>query len=258
MTFLQNVLSTASLVVFLQISLIAQELVPIKVASDSVLVNDTLCVAVTASNFTEISGFQYAHNWQPGVLTFLNIKSSNLPGFNSTNFNSPVPGRLLVQWSSASLQGLSLDENELLYEICFKATFVSTTATIVTNGVGLPPAGEAGIYELTGLNLFASSINIPGYIYIYNNTSGTSSAISASTTPPFPNPFTNELHVTTPESEGLSFVLCDITGHEIQHTPIRAGNNTMSTSALPEGIYIWQIRQDGQVIQAGKVVKVRE
>lgn len=258
MIFFQNLLSTASLVVFLQISLTAQEFVPIKVASDSVLINDTLCVTVTASNFTEISGFQYAHNWQPGVLTFLNIKYSNLPGFNSTNFNSPVPGRLLVQWSSASLQGLTLDENELLYEICFKASYLSTTATVVTNGVGLPPAGEAGIYELTGLNLFANSINIPGYIYIYSNTSGTSTAASALTTPPFPNPFTNELHLKTPESEGLTFSLCDITGKEIQHTPIRAGNYTMSTSTMPEGIYVWQIRQDGQVIQAGKVVKARE
>lgn len=257
MTFLQNVLSTASMVVFLQISLTAQELVPIKVASDSVLVNDTLCVAVTASNFTQISGFQYAHNWQPGVLTFLHIKSSNLPGFNSTNLNSPVPGRLLVQWSNASLQGLTLDENEPLYEICFKSSFLSTTATVVTNGVGLPPAGEAGIYELTGLNLFASSINVPGYIYIYN-TSGTSTAASALTTPPFPNPFNHELHLTIPESESLTFVLCDIAGQEVQRTPIQAGNYSVSTHTLPEGIYVWQLRRDGQVIQAGKVVKINE
>lgn len=255
MKIIQKTLPTVLFIVLSHFFVSAQPYTPINVASDSVAIGDTLCVPVTVGNFIEILGFQYSHTWNPEVLSFTGIKASQV----SPDFFSPVPGKLVVLWSALTIyDDLTLPDGETLYYLCFMAGGKVDTAIVMTNGSVNPPASPAAIENYDGDNFFSASVNIPGIITVYSSISGAYTAASASTTPPFPNPFTNELHIKTPESEGLSFILCDITGHEIQHTPIRAGNNTMSTSALPEGIYVWQIRQDGQVIQAGKVVKTRE
>ncbi|MBN1339043.1 MAG: T9SS type A sorting domain-containing protein [Bacteroidales bacterium] len=71
----------------------------------------------------------------------------------------------------------------------------------------------------------------------------------------FPNPFSSFIQIKT-FRENLVFTLIGLNGRKaIERAVQRGGNNTMNTSGIPKGFYIYKISENNKVIQTGKLVK---
>ena len=81
----------------------------------------TVCVPITVKNFTKIEGGQGRITWNTALLQFTEIKvptTGGLPNFTVENFNTAVPGRVTVVWSSGV--PVTLNENTVIFELCYK------------------------------------------------------------------------------------------------------------------------------------------
>ena len=85
------------------------------------LPGQTVCVEVTANSFTDIFSFQYTINYDPTILDFTTINPIDLPA--DLLFAEPSAGNITVSWSDATLplDGVTLADGTVLYEICFMA-----------------------------------------------------------------------------------------------------------------------------------------
>jgi hypothetical protein len=72
-----------------------------------------------------------------------------------------------------------------------------------------------------------------------------------------PNPFNTELTVQLPALVGTSpeFVLYDLYGRVVKTARLTDFDNQIPVQDLPSGLYVWQLRWNGEVTQVGKVVK---
>lgn len=70
----------------------------------------------------------------------------------------------------------------------------------------------------------------------------------------FPNPFTNSLTVTSNNNQPATITIYDITSRKLLQQEF-INSITLSTSQLPKGIYLYQVRNKSGVINKGKVVK---
>ncbi|MCC7466229.1 MAG: PKD domain-containing protein [Saprospiraceae bacterium] len=72
-----------------------------------------------------------------------------------------------------------------------------------------------------------------------------------------PNPFGSTLSVQLPALVGVSpeFVLYDLYGRVVKTARLTDFDNHIPASELPAGLYVWQLRWNGEVTQVGKVVK---
>ena len=72
-----------------------------------------------------------------------------------------------------------------------------------------------------------------------------------------PNPFGSTLSIQLPALVGTSpeFVLYDLYGRVVKTARLTDFDNQIPASELPAGLYVWQLRWNGEVTQVGKVVK---
>lgn len=85
---------------------------------------ETICLELTASNFTQINGLQFSLNWNPQLLSFTGINQLDLPGLNASNFNTEpgvvAGGRASMVWIAPNIvTGVTLPDGEALFRICF-------------------------------------------------------------------------------------------------------------------------------------------
>lgn len=73
----------------------------------------------------------------------------------------------------------------------------------------------------------------------------------------WPNPFSSTLSVQLPALVGVSpeFVLYDLYGRVVKTARLTDFDNQIPAQDLPSGLYVWQLRWNGEVTQTGKVVK---
>ncbi|MCB0571902.1 MAG: gliding motility-associated C-terminal domain-containing protein [Phaeodactylibacter sp.] len=90
---------------------------------------DSFCVPVTAQNFTDVVGMAFTINYDPTKLQFQQVQNLNasLPGFTiDGNFGTPnsglSPGFVTVNYFNLSLDGITLPNDAVLFELCFVAT----------------------------------------------------------------------------------------------------------------------------------------
>lgn len=77
---------------------------------------------------------------------------------------------------------------------------------------------------------------------------------SKSKTQVFPNPFNENLKISTQENGVVYFY--DLSGKLVSTSMLMKGPNSINKSSLANGVYIYQIKnKDGQVISSGKVIK---
>ena len=69
----------------------------------------------------------------------------------------------------------------------------------------------------------------------------------------YPNPVGNELHVEA--SEPLAYTLYDLTGRAVASGRLRQGDNTVDTSALPQGLYMLRLANAQGAHRTVKVVR---
>lgn len=98
--------------------------VEISATSAATEVGESVCIPVTVENFQSILGMQLSMHWAPEVIRFDSISNINLPSVDSTNFGTPdelEPGTLTFSWADNTQNGISLPDDEVLFELCFTA-----------------------------------------------------------------------------------------------------------------------------------------
>lgn len=90
---------------------------------------DQFCVEVTVDNFTDVVGFAFTINYDPGNLQFQSVGNlnPNIPGFAvAANFGTPnsglSPGFITVNYFNNDLTGIDLPDGAVLFEMCFTET----------------------------------------------------------------------------------------------------------------------------------------
>ncbi len=79
------------------------------------------CLDLRVRDFTNIASFQYSLNWDATILGGASVQEFGLSDLTMANFNVSVPGMLRVGWDDTNLQGVTLPNNQLLFQICFDA-----------------------------------------------------------------------------------------------------------------------------------------
>lgn len=97
----------------------------------------TVCVPITVKNFKNIEGGQGQITWNPAILQYTEVKfpsTGGLPEFNSSNFNlnTVASGRVNFVWSSGTAK--SLDDNAVIFELCYKILGSSGVGCIDVRG----------------------------------------------------------------------------------------------------------------------------
>ncbi|MCP4120665.1 MAG: T9SS type B sorting domain-containing protein, partial [Bacteroidetes bacterium] len=83
-----------------------------------------ICVPVSVQGFTEIVSMQYSMSFNATLLQFESIQASGtLEDLSVSNFgtNNAGQGQLTLSWLQQALSGVSLNDNTVIYEVCFTA-----------------------------------------------------------------------------------------------------------------------------------------
>jgi gliding motility-associated-like protein len=104
-------------------------------ASDETVtgVGTQACVAITADNFTDILGVQFSLDYDPTKLEYASVGNFGIPGLNANVMGLPIPGGtsagdITVSWFDNSLNGVSVADGTVLFEVCFNALELGTHA----------------------------------------------------------------------------------------------------------------------------------
>ncbi len=83
--------------------------------------NSTVCVPYTVTNFTDIVSMQYVMNYDNSVLQFNSVMNINagITGMTPSSFNSSNPGTINFSWFDNTIQGVTVPNGTVAYEICF-------------------------------------------------------------------------------------------------------------------------------------------
>lgn len=83
---------------------------------------DTICMDVTASNFTDLVNAQFSLSWEPTHARFVEVTNLNPALAANANIGTAgsTSGSLTFQWDDAA--GLSLNDEEVLFTLCLEVT----------------------------------------------------------------------------------------------------------------------------------------
>ena len=95
---------------------------------------DMICLDVTADNFTDIIGLQFSMNYDPSELEFTSVGNFNLDGLSESLFGLPndggTPGNITLSWLDNSLEGVTVADGTVLFEVCFEVLGDNTTTDV--------------------------------------------------------------------------------------------------------------------------------
>jgi len=96
--------------------------VSMSIGNIAVDAGQNFCLPVRARNFTDVRSMSFSINYDASKLQFMNAANlnANLPGFTaSSSFSTPSNGIITVTWTGTV--GVSLPNNAVLFELCFRA-----------------------------------------------------------------------------------------------------------------------------------------
>ncbi len=151
-----------------QVCIIANPFI-MTVGNGTAAIGDTICVPVTAKNYTNIVAMQYTHSWNPSSLSLISIKNNILADSGNFSYNLQSPGQCIIFFEylfGSSSSGLSIPDSTVLYELCFVTSGTSTSVVVKTGGEGLAPSSPPSVENYLGQNVFLPNFNVSGTIYI--------------------------------------------------------------------------------------------
>jgi gliding motility-associated-like protein len=122
----------AGLLLLLSVSVSAQT-VTFSAANQTANQGQQICVPVSVTDFTNILGFQFSMNYNPNILQFNSIQNINLSSLDQNSFGTPGPnssvpaGSITVGWFSGNLQGVTVPNGTVIFEVCFTVTGSTNT-----------------------------------------------------------------------------------------------------------------------------------
>ena len=86
---------------------------------------------------------------------------------------------------------------------------------------------------------------------------GTSNINSINSKYLYPNPTSDQLHLSISDFNGSNYqlILIDILGQEVYYSPVKESETTHDISRLASGIYTWRLITDNTIISTGKLIK---
>jgi len=119
----------------------------VKIAGENMTVKsgEEFCMNIKADNFIDMVSMQYSTNWDSKLLEFKGVKNFQIKDLSKDQFGKPTnePNSIRLAWIAMDVQPVSLFNEALIYQICFKAIGKSGTSTQVTIS-DKPMAAEFG------------------------------------------------------------------------------------------------------------------
>jgi gliding motility-associated-like protein len=152
--------------------------VTIQGSSEITSQNDTVCVRISARNFTNIQSWQNDFKYDSSVLRFVGLRNPNpalrglstLPGINT---NVPVPGVIIFSWNLLSPPFVTVTDNTNLFELCFVAIgSPGKSSTICVSDTLTPIEIKDGAGSTLGFNNICGNVRIstPITVQVSNET----------------------------------------------------------------------------------------
>lgn len=172
-------------------------------------------------------------------------------GNSSTNLNINATWEIAEAVSGGSNVNLTLGWN-MSQE---NAGFVRNSAKVGHFTGGIWVEENSGI--ISGSNLYqitATGISTFSPFSVMNFSALGTTDFSKSKVQVFPNPFNDNLNISTLENGVVYFY--DTSGKLVSTSLLIKGNNQLQKSSLNKGVYIYQIKnKEGNVVSSGKVIK---
>jgi len=92
-----------------------------------------VCLEVRTHGFNDILGMQFSINYNASVLTFTNVAALNLNGLAIASFGTPSAGTITMTWNDPDVQGITLPNGTVIFELCFNVTGNTTSAVTFGN-----------------------------------------------------------------------------------------------------------------------------
>ncbi|MDX1665998.1 MAG: cohesin domain-containing protein [Saprospiraceae bacterium] len=124
---------------------------------------EEVCMSISASDFQNMLSMQYSLRWDPQVLSFRGIKNFNLPWLGQENFGTHRAGEgiLSVVWIDNSLQGVSKENGNALFELCFQVKGSSGSETPIRFVEQPTPFEAVNLQEqVVGINTVEGRIRV--------------------------------------------------------------------------------------------------
>lgn len=118
---------------------------------------EEVCVPMSVRDFVDIVSFQFSINYNANIMTFSGATNVTLDGL-SGNIREGSSGNISISWNEDNAEGISLDNNAVIAELCFQLNSEGTS-TLAISGAPTPieVVDEAG--SNTGENIGLTPTN---------------------------------------------------------------------------------------------------
>lgn len=154
--------------------------VVVKTSTHSIQASQSVCVGVTADNFTNLTTAKWTMKWDSTILRYASLSNLNTTlglstGTNFVTTSAVANGRLSFNWSSATAQ--TVPTGDTLYKVCFTAIGAGGTSTTVSTLT----AGSEILRSSSGVSVAASISPSNGTVSITSTTTSGNPSFSGST-----------------------------------------------------------------------------
>ena len=82
-----------------------------------------ICIQIEVQEFDDVQDMAFTLIWETGVLQYNGVQGFGLPGLSAANFDeaNTLFGALCVDWSAMAVDGETLPDGSVLFEVCFTA-----------------------------------------------------------------------------------------------------------------------------------------
>ena len=124
---------------------------------------ELVCLDVQTANFNALLSMQYSVKWDPALLQFKSVQGFRLPGLGPEDFGAhrTAEGILTAVWIDENLQGITVNDGDTVYQICFQAIGASGQRAEVNLSDGPTPFEVVNLKEeVVGLEGVAGRVTI--------------------------------------------------------------------------------------------------
>ena len=85
-------------------------------------VGEVRCLEIVVDDFTDLLSVDYDIEYDPAVLTWVNVSNVRLPGLSAASFTEPTPGVIRLSWTApgAPVIGEDFPDFQAIAELCFQ------------------------------------------------------------------------------------------------------------------------------------------
>ena len=208
---------------------------------------ETVTIAFKTNGFEHIAGLQYSIDFDKKAMQFLDFEKGNINDFDDTNFGFDNISDGIITCAYANLNNTQIDENEILYSLTFKVLRDVKVSDVLRLNSRITSA-EAYSTDGNMVNLglqFSNNMALVRGFNLYQNQ---------------PNPFKGmtKIMFELPTTSDATLQVYDATGKimNVYEGRYSEGLNEiqLDLSALPSGVYYYQLRADKHVATKKMIV----